>query len=205
MPVTNDVLPRRAFLEHVTIGATGVAAAALAISMPIDAAYPQEHAPSMQKSTETWDLAWIERINRPHRLVIDPTGSGEMAMGQLSNWMQGFADAYGKTDADLNGVIVFRHDAVGVVLTDAMQARLGRTNTNLSQSVDRYIGRGVIVLACNMALSGQSHTLSQRESIDQAEAHRQIRAAVRPGVYVMPNGVFAIGRAQDAGCGYLRA
>ena len=151
-------------------------------------------------------MSWLERINRPHRIIFDTTGSGEMAIFQLGNWMQGFADAYGKTDADLNPVIVFRHEAVGVVLTDAMQQRVGRSTQSLSQSVDRLIGRGVIVLACNLALRGQSHMLAERESIDQAEAHKQIRAGgVRPGVYVMPNGVFAIGRAQDAGCGYIRA
>jgi intracellular sulfur oxidation DsrE/DsrF family protein len=204
MSIASDSMPRRKFLSHVTTGGAAMSAVALMNGVPLAQAQGS-HVPSPAQATETWDLSWIDRINRPHRLVIDPTGSGEMAMGQLSNWMQGFADAYGKTDADLNGVVVFRHEAVGVVLNDAMQTRLGRSNNSLSQTMERYMARGVIVLACNMALRGQSHSLSQRESIDQAEAHKQIRAAVRPGVYVMPNGVFAIGRAQDAGCGYLRA
>jgi intracellular sulfur oxidation DsrE/DsrF family protein len=167
----------------------------------------QEHEQGAAEKSppEKWDMSWVERVNKPHRFVFDPTGSGEMAIMQLGNWMQGFADAYGKSDADLNPVIVFRHEAVGVVLNDTMQTRIGRSTQSLSQQVDKLIGRGVIVLACNLALRGQSHLLAQREQIDQAEAHKLIRANIRPGVFVQPNGVFALGRAQDAGCGYIKA
>ena len=202
--MSTPLVPRRSFISQVTLGATGAAGVLALASLPVEALSAQGATPS-SPAREAWDMSWLERINRPHRIVFDPTGSGEMAIFQLGNWMQGFADAYGKTDADLNPVIVFRHEAVGVVLTDAMQQRLGRSTQSLSQSVDRLIGRGVIVLACNLALRGQSHMLAERESIDQTEAHKQIRAGVRPGVFVMPNGVFAIGRAQDAGCGYIRA
>lgn len=204
--MSTPLVHRRSFLGQVTLGATSAAGALALGSLPLERLTAQGNSPSTQAGAkESWDMSWLERINRPHRIIFDPTGSGEMAIFQLGNWMQGFADAYGKSDADLNPVIVFRHEAVGIVLTDAMQQRVGRSNQSLSQSVDRLMGRGVIVLACNLALRGQSHMLAERESIDQAEAHKQIRAAVRPGVFVMPNGVFAIGRAQDAGCGYIRA
>jgi intracellular sulfur oxidation DsrE/DsrF family protein len=180
---------------------------ALTVGAPLSSAEAQgtSHNTPASGSTNTWDMSWVDRLTKPHRFVFDPTGSGEMAVFQLNNWMQGYADAYGKTDADLNPVIVFRHESVGVVLSDAMQGRIGRSHGSLSQAVDKLVGRGVIVLACNLALRGQSHMLAERESIDQAEAHKQVRAAVRTGVYVMPNGVFALGRAQDAGCGYIRA
>ena len=204
--MSTPLVPRRSFISQVTLGATGAAGVLALGSLPIESLGAQgATASSPTREAERWDMSWLEKINRPHRIVFDPTGSGEMAIFQLGNWMQGFADAYGKADADLNPVIVFRHEAVGVVLTDAMQQRLGRSTQTLSQSVDRLIARGVIVLACNLALRGQSHMLAERESIDQTEAHKQIRAGVRPGVFVMPNGVFAIGRAQDAGCGYIRA
>ena len=64
----------------------------------------------------------------------------------------------------------------------------------------RLMSRGAIVLACNNALSGQAYGLKQKEGLSDADAYAQIRASVTPGVYVMPNGIFSVARAQEAGC-----
>jgi len=67
-------------------------------------------------------------------------------------------------------------------------------------TVRRLMARGVIILACNNALNGQAYTLKQKESISEPDAQAQIRASVADGVYVMPNGIFSVARAQEAGC-----
>jgi hypothetical protein len=77
--------------------------------------------------------------------------------------------------------------------------------TGTQGGLDDLINLGAIVLTCDSALRGVAFQLRQKEpslSMDQAIAG--IRAAVIPGAYVMPNGVFAVSAAQDAGCNYMR-
>jgi hypothetical protein len=67
-------------------------------------------------------------------------------------------------------------------------------------TIRRLMNRGAIILACNNALSGQAYGLKEKEGLTDADAYAQIRSAVTPGVYVMPNGIFSVARAQEAGC-----
>ena len=161
---------------------------------------------------------------------------------QTALWMDGFMQAYGTSDEALNAVLVFRHEAVAMMLDDAMWARLAITtpsgnvapgNTQSSPSTDAsaapgrnpWLGvsapgtspgpqgtdytisalraRGVILLACNIALRGQVSRLRQKESLPEADAQQAIRNAVVPGCYIVPNGIFGVSRAQLAGCAYF--
>jgi len=183
-------------------------------------------------------MSWVARLTRPHRVVFDVTKiSDGDALWQTTSWMQGYGDAEGATDADLNAVLVFRHGAVAMVLSDAMWARLDpggarptqpaattppSNNTTATKrnpylgdasappastngmqgriTIRRLMARGVIMLACNNALGGQAYSLKQKEGITEADAQAQVRASVAEGVYVMPNGIFSVARAQEAGC-----
>jgi intracellular sulfur oxidation DsrE/DsrF family protein len=71
--------------------------------------------------------------------------------------------------------------------------------------VDTRMQRGAIVLACNNALRGSANQLRQkRPSLTADAALAEIRRHLIPGAYVMPNGIFAVSAAQDAGCHYMR-
>jgi len=60
-------------------------------------------------------------------------------------------------------------------------------------------------MACNNALRGVAYRLRQKETRLTADAAMaEVRGSVLPGVYVMPNGIFAVSAAQDAGCHYMR-
>jgi len=150
------------------------------------------------------------------------------ALWQATSWMQGYAEAEGATDADLNAVLVFRHSAVTMVLNDAMWTRLGVASgradstastgpkrnpylgdvtpvamtpgTHSPMTVRKLMARGVIMLACNNALNGQAYALKDKEKISETDAQAQVRASVADGVYIMPNGIFSVARAQEAGC-----
>ena len=149
--------------------------------------------------------------------------------------MDGFRQAHGTGDDNLNAVLVFRHEAVAMMLDDAMWARMaimesssgtGSGNTAAtppgrnpwlskpassapsgSQDTDYTISalraRGVIMLACNMALRGQVARLRQKETLAADEADRAIRNAIVPGCTIVPNGIFGVSRAQMAGCAYF--
>jgi len=177
----------------------------------------------------TWDMSWVSRVNRPHRVVFDVTKiSDGDALWQTTSWMQGYAEAEGATDAELNAVLVFRHGAVVMVLDDAMWTRLGVSGGRTDQTgaatkrnpylgdvnpppapttgmsgpmtIRRLMARGVIILACNNALNGQAYSLKEKEHLSETDAQAQVRSSVADGVYVMPNGIFSVARAQEAGC-----
>jgi hypothetical protein len=71
--------------------------------------------------------------------------------------------------------------------------------------LDTLLSRGAIVLACNLALRRPISMLVEAEKMPAAEARRTVLANLVPGVVVMPSGIFAVTRAQEAGCQYLRA
>ena len=73
-------------------------------------------------------------------------------------------------------------------------------------ALDKQIASGVIVLACNLAFDEVIEVVKKKNPKLSAEAARaEAVAALIPGVILQPSGVFAVMRAQDAGCKYLRA
>jgi hypothetical protein len=65
--------------------------------------------------------------------------------------------------------------------------------------------RGAILLACHMATMGQAEMMASRTGADVEAVKAEVRANLAPGVLLMPNGVFAVLCAQDAGCKYFRS
>ena len=61
-----------------------------------------------------------------------------------------------------------------------------------------------ILLVCNIALNNWARGLAERTSRDVEEVKKEVFANLVPGTTVMPSGVFAIMRAQNAGCAYMR-
>jgi hypothetical protein len=167
-------------------------------------------------------------------MVFDaPEVAGGTVLYQVGNWIRGHVEAEGAAER-LQPVLVIRHGAVAMVLNDDMWKRLdagtmlklkegpdgapvtrnpfinyeaGRQHSMIgpNDGLDRLISGGAIVLACNLALGGQAFRLREREGMPIEEARGLIRAHLIPGVTVMPNGIFAVGRAQEAGCHYIRA
>ena len=175
-----------------------------------------------------WDMSWLQRVNKRRRMVFDTMEVAEgMGLNFVAAYLQGAADAYG--DPDASTVLVHRHASVPVVLNDEMWKRLAigeslkmknpKTNEfvqnnpflsknqwepgGLDWSVDGLMAKGTIVVACNRALSARAYTLASKEKISREEARKQLFAAILPGVYVVPNGIFGVCAAQEAGCGYI--
>jgi intracellular sulfur oxidation DsrE/DsrF family protein len=154
---------------------------------------------------------------------------------QARVFMQGYADVYGTADADTSAVLVIRHQAIPMVLDDAAWDRYGlgkrfklkdpstgksaRRNPFINvQADDQYSlvwadggldklqARGAVVLACNLALGFFASTVVVKaDKVDRDEAKRRAQAALLPGVTLQPSGIFAVARAEEAGCHYIRA
>src|SRR5215216_6698038 len=124
------MIARRTFLRHVSLGTTVIGGAGVLQACGAQAASARSVLPpsptSPRPQGSKWDMSWVSRVNRPHRVVFDVTKIAEgQALWQASSWMRGYVEAEGATDDDLNAVLVFRHAAVTMVLDDAMWARLG--------------------------------------------------------------------------------
>jgi hypothetical protein len=229
----NAPSPRRAFLGKVA----GTAAAVAASSM-IPAGLRAAPAPvSRPLPPGDWDMSWVDRITGDHRQVFDaPEISEGDALHQARTWMVGFKEVYGTTDADMHGVLVFRHKAIPMVVNDAMWAKyqLGKTyeqkdpasgkpaernpflNSNGGDKdkygliwpdggLDTLVSRGQTVLACNMALHFMSGELARKAKLDPKTVYSELRANLVPGVTLMPSGIFAVTRAEEAGCRLMYA
>jgi hypothetical protein len=72
-------------------------------------------------------------------------------------------------------------------------------------ALDKFISRGGIVLACNLALQDVIEAIQKKESASEADARKEAIGFMVPGVILQPSGVFGALHAQDAGCKYIRA
>jgi hypothetical protein len=71
--------------------------------------------------------------------------------------------------------------------------------------LDTLIQRGAIALACNLALFRLVSMIAKRDKIESKPARDKALANLIPGVVVQPSGIFAVARAQQAGCHYIRS
>ena len=73
---------------------------------------------------------------------------------------------------------------------------------NIDASVDRLITKGVVIGVCGHAISVLANATAARAGVSPEAAMAEWRAHVIPGVHVVPSGVLAVAKAQEAGCTY---
>ena len=64
---------------------------------------------------------------------------------------------------------------------------------------------GVMFCVCDAALTVYSAVAAQGMGLDAAKTREEWVAGLLPGIQVVPSGVWAVGRAQEQGCGYCFA
>jgi hypothetical protein len=215
---------RRDFLRKATVLAAGTLAAS-----PLGA---QAAAPVAQG---TWDMSWTERVTGRQKMAFDAHEvSDGVCLHQVRSFIQGYKDVYGLTDRDVSAVLVIRHAAVPMVMNDTLwEDGMLAEGTELKDPVtgeptkrnpfinipagaphslawpdgalDTLISRGVIVLACDLALRNFAGRIANHRKIPRQDAAALVMANLIPGIYRMPTGVFATCHAQQLGCGVLNA
>lgn len=215
---------RRDFLRQASLIAAGSLAAG-----QLEA---QSAAPAAQGN---WDMSWTERVTGKHRMVFDAHAISEgVGLHQARSFIQGYKDVYGMSDADVTAVLVIRHSAVPMVMNDTLWAdgflneedklkdpktgEPARRNPFINiepgspymltwpdGALDTLISRGVIVLACDLALRNFTGRIAMHRKIPRPDAAALVNANLIPGIYRMPTGVFATCHAQQLGCGVLNA
>jgi hypothetical protein len=73
--------------------------------------------------------------------------------------------------------------------------------------LDTLISRGVIVLGCNMAFTAFAGIIAKQAKREKEKDAilSELRQALIPGVTLMPSGIFAVIRAEEAGCHYIQS
>ena len=172
---------------------------------------------------------------RKYKAVFDCTEvESGYGVWRASMWESQYQTVLMAKPAETKTVLVLRHSAFPMALTQAFWDSYGigkSTNTThpltmqsttknpaLLTSADNEVpamfdpfalpnfqSRGGIVLACNVALQFFAGGIAKQASITEEEAQKRVRAALLPGVVVMPSGVFAAVRAQQEGCSYVKA
>ena len=73
-------------------------------------------------------------------------------------------------------------------------------------ALPKFIERGGVVLACNVALTFIANKfVAAKDGLAPPDAHKKTLTHIIPGVIVQPSGVLAAVRAQEEGCVYVRA
>lgn len=220
---------RRDFLRQASL----IAAGGVAASSPLGAMAPMPDDAELVQGN--WDMSWVDRITGKYRIVFDaPEVKDGVCLHQARSFLSGYQMVHGLTDADLTAVLVIRHSAVPMVMGDALWADgafgekeklkdpvsgeptkrnpfinipAGATHalTWPDGALDTLMKRGVIVLACSLALDNFAAQIASRRKIPRQDAKAMVTESLLPGVIRMPSGIFATCRAQAAGCGFMYA
>jgi len=170
---------------------------------------------------------WIAKITGKYRQVFDNVTVNEGFGGAFPlNFINSTKEALKVPDKEITPVAVFRHFAMPLMENDAVWAKykIGellnvkdpKTNTFATRNIFRdniplYPGEsydtlmskhGVVLVACNMALTVVSGMQAPKAGVTAEQAKKDWTAGLIPGVALAASGVYAVNRAQTAGCSY---
>ena len=223
---------RREFLGRVAAGAM---LGAMPLSGIASAFAGPEPTRGVAEPDDTWDLSWVGRVTGKYRAVFDvPEIDSGYGVWRASLWVQQYTEVLKARPTEMSPVLVLRHKGIALAMTQAFWDSYGvskqepvlhpitqqgtdRNPALLSSTrgevpadfdavaLDKYLGRGGIALACNLALDDMIALVSKKDGASAEVARKTAIAGLVPGVILQPSGVFAALHAQDAGCKYLRA
>lgn len=202
--------------------------------MPIDRAllpHADERTGRSALAADDTDLSWVPRLKGKSRAVFDsPQVSEGGALFRAALWRQQVNKAFGTPIDEVTPVVVFRHEAIPLVMNDEYWDHMGIgkdlkwkdektgkwTKINpiggnapgvpdafKDYNVPAFIKSGGIVLACGLAFGEIIHSYADKDKVDDAEAKKRAMEHLIPGVVIQPSGFFAVLKAQDEGCHYM--
>lgn len=208
------------------LGQLGAVAAAFAVD-------PGELRAAAQSSSGPWDTTWLDRLAKAqYRVVFNASDISDGAvLSYASTFLEDFHTVHGTTDSQTRAVIVFRRLGIPMALNDRIweryaigddtkvkdpnthapatrnpfwQPRRGATGWEAQTALEPLEARGVISLVCNEALGNWASGAAERVKRDPDAVKAEWRANLIPGAILVPSGIYALIRAQNAGCAYMQ-
>ena len=215
---------RRQFLGAIALGAT-----ASTLSVLTNPMYADVPIPNSKKLNDAED--WFEKIKGKHRIVYD---GSEPHSGFPIIWNWAFYltnNGTGTPDEDMTAMTVLRHNAIPIAFEDRLWQKypLGKVfevNTSSGEpysrnpyyepqegdfpmpqieGIKRMMERGAMFCVCDLAMQVYSGIVATQMSLDPKEVYEDWVSGLLPGIQLVPSGVWALGRAQEHGCGYIFA
>jgi intracellular sulfur oxidation DsrE/DsrF family protein len=214
---------RREFLAQL-----GIATAMLAGSAAVTPVAAQPDDVRSTAGGDKWDTSWLDQLTRAqYRVVFDATNiSDGYALDTAGVFLSHYHEVHGTSDEQLRAVIVMRQLGTPLALGDAIWDKFAvgeelKINDRLTQqparrnpflkasgssdnSLETLRSRGTILLLCNIAMNNWSSRHAEMTKRPVDEVREEVRANLVPGTIVVPSGIFALIRAQNAGCAYMR-
>lgn len=185
-----------------------------------------------ERSADKWNMSWLDKLERSkYKAVFDSTALADGAALDLAAGIwNDFAEVYGSGDSACM-VVVMRQLGQVMAFNDAMWAKyeiglerkvndpatkspatrnpFATSQTTdpawqLDSRLDALYKRGAIFLVCNRASMNWANSAAERTKRPVEEVRADIQQNLVPGAFLMPTGVFALVRAQNAGCAFMR-
>ena len=216
---------RRTFLGNLAAGTTLAGFATIShvleASTPIDTALVGEAD------------AWLKTgIKGSHRIVYDGP-EPHQAFPIIWTWAYYLTNNQtGTTDDDQTGVCVLRHNAIPFAMKDELWSKykfgdMFKVDDNIAKApalrnpyyapkegdypmpgidgIKKLQERGALFCVCDLAITVYSSFAAQSMDKNPEEVKADWVSGVLPGIQIVPSGVWALGRAQEYGCGYIYA
>jgi hypothetical protein len=226
---------RREFVEKMTVGAAMFGALPLPLSLSISGNEMNAANGRSSSSSPDWDLTWVNKLTGKHKAVFDvPEVESGYGVWRATVWTNQYHSVLNVPVSELSPVVVLRHNGIVLAMQQSFWDKYGigkaknvthpmtlqptdRNPALLSSkrgeidatfdpmALDKFIGRGGVALACDLALQDCIELIKSKDGVTADVARQRAIAAMVPGVILQPSGVFAALRAQEAGCSYLRA
>jgi intracellular sulfur oxidation DsrE/DsrF family protein len=175
---------------------------------------------------------WFKKVKGKHRIIYD---APEPHGGFPIIWSWAFYQTNNQTgsaDNDLTAVVVLRHNGIPIAMEDKLWEKykfgevfkIDDNNTKAPavrnpyydpqgadfplpgiDGVKKLQTRGAMFCVCDLALTVYSGFVAKSMNQNPEDVKKDWVAGLLPGVQVVPSGVWAVGRAQEKGCGYCYA
>ena len=167
-----------------------------------------------------WDTSWIDKLSSAQFRVVfnaDQVSDGAAA-DYAATFFHDYHEVHATADGQTRPVIVCRRLGTPLALNDTLWERyVVGEDTKITDSgthapakrnvfrkkLEGLQQRGLIVLVCNIALGNWSARAAKRTNRKTDEVFAEARANLIPGAILVPSGIYALIRAQNAGCAYM--
>ena len=215
---------RREFLTQVALAATAISGADLLAPARAGAT------PTVPRPEGPWDVSWVARLEHvPYKAVFDTNIiEGGIALDHAATFLDQFQEVYGTRAGQARAVLVMRQLGTPMAFNDAIWERYPvATNARLSDTtlrrnpfwraaedapartvatrLESLMQRGVIVVVCDIAATNWARSMAETTGQAPDAVKADVVGNLVPGAFLAPWGIFAMARAQNAGCAFMHA
>lgn len=222
---TTNSNSRRTFLGALAIGTMANGLSTLAAKA--------EEKPEELGSTSLHEAdKWFKGVKGSHRIVYDGSTPHD-GFPIIWNWAFYLTNNQtGTPDSDITGITVLRHSAIPFAFENRIWEKypigevfgiIDKTTKAGSkrnpyyepepgdfpmpqiEGIKRLQERGAMFCVCDLAIKVYGAAVAQQMEMDPTDVYKDWTSGILPGIQLVPSGVWALGRAQEHGCGYVFA